>query len=63
MVASCIDFYVVLLLIFRIATYDKTLLTWQSNIGGMESVGLLQVVFVGGMDTPPKNVFISNFSL
>jgi hypothetical protein len=32
-VASCIDFYVVLLLIFRIATYDKTLLTWQSNIG------------------------------
>ena len=32
-VASCIDFYVVLLLIFWNATYDKTLLTRQSDIG------------------------------
>ena len=31
------------------------------DISSMESVGMLQVVFVGGMDTPPKNVFISIF--
>ena len=29
------------------------------DVSSMESVGMLQVVFVGGMDTPPKNVFIS----
>ena len=31
------------------------------DISSMESVGMLQVVFVGGMDTPPKNVFIYTF--
>ena len=29
------------------------------DISSMESVGMLQVIFVGGTDTPPKNVFIS----
>ena len=30
------------------------------DISSMESVGMLQVVFVGGMDTPPK-MFLSLF--
>ena len=30
------------------------------DISSMESVGILQVIFVGGMDTPPK-MFLSQF--
>ena len=33
------------------------------NISSMDRVGMLQVVFVGGMDTPPKMFFISIFLL
>ena len=32
------------------------------DISSMESVGMLQVVFVGGMDTPPK-MFLSLYFL
>ena len=33
------------------------------DISIMESVGMPQVIFVGGMDTPPKIILISSFSL
>ena len=33
------------------------------DISSMESVGMLQVVFVGGMDTPPKMFLSLVFSL
>ena len=31
------------------------------DISSMESVGMLQVVFIGGMDTPPKFLYLYFF--